>query len=82
MSQTHVTLEQVVALARELDAADKLRLVVQVLPELEDVVKAGSESIASTCYGALSSLGAAPSAEEIDQARAEMFGNFPRNDMT
>jgi hypothetical protein len=82
MSQNHVTLEQVIALARQLDAADKLRLVEQVLPELEGVVKAGNETVASTWYGALSNLGVAPSAEDIDQARAEMFGNFPRNDMT
>ncbi|MBY0504330.1 MAG: hypothetical protein K2X03_10485 [Bryobacteraceae bacterium] len=30
--------------------------------------------------GLLSKYGAAPSGEEIDQNRAEMFANFPRSD--
>ena len=30
--------------------------------------------------GLLAKYGAAPSAEEIDQNRAEMFANFPRSD--
>ena len=32
-------------------------------------------------YGVLADLGPAPTAEEIDEARREMWGNFPRNDI-
>ena len=32
-------------------------------------------------YGIFADLGDAPSAEEIDEARREMWGNFPREDI-
>ncbi len=33
-----------------------------------------------SCYGAVAKYGPAPSAEEIDENRAEMFRNFARGD--
>jgi len=33
-----------------------------------------------SAYGLLAKYGPGPSAEEIDQNRAEMFANFPRDD--
>jgi len=32
-------------------------------------------------YGICADLGPAPSAEEIDESRREMWGNFPREDI-
>jgi hypothetical protein len=34
-----------------------------------------------SCLGALAHLGSAPSAEEIDQSRMEMFASFGRDDI-
>ena len=51
------------------------------------LAQAGEASKASACKkptrslrGLLSKYGPAPTAEEIDQNRAEMFANFPRSD--
>jgi hypothetical protein len=40
----------------------------------------GTKEPTRSLRGLLAKYGSAPSAEEIDQNRAEMFANFPRND--
>lgn len=68
------------AQARGLSAADLVR------EALEGILDATSEQDAAvkqpkrSLRGLLAKYGPAPSAEEIDKNRAEMFANFPRND--
>lgn len=46
----------------------------------ETAQKTGDKQPTRSLRGLLSRYGSAPSAEEIDQNRAEMFANFPRSD--
>jgi hypothetical protein len=47
---------------------------------LADAPEALRKEPTRSLYGLLAKYGPAPSAEEIDQNRAEMFANFPRTD--
>ena len=47
---------------------------------LADAPEAARKEPTRSLYGLLAKYGPAPSAEEIDQNRAEMFANFPRTD--
>jgi hypothetical protein len=71
---------KLIALAHEKGVtADKLvsQAIDKLLAEApETVPKEPTRSL----RGLLAKYGAAPSAEEIDQNRAEMFANFPRSD--
>ena len=82
MKNKSVTLEQVIDLARQLSPFEKVRLIEQVVPDLEAPLKAASTKTIplSSAYGSLSELGDAPSKEEIDEMRQDVFGNFPRED--
>jgi hypothetical protein len=51
----------------------------QIIAEAPDSIS-GREPTRSL-RGLLAKYGSAPSAEEIDRNRAEMFQNFPRNDI-
>ncbi len=75
------TVEQVLALARELSAADKRRLLDELVPELEAAVDAVPAGDRSSAYGALSELGASPSSEDIEEVHREMLRDFPRRDV-
>ena len=76
-----VTLERVVDLAKQLSPVDKVRLIEQVAPEVERELK-GTESVRRrSLWGLCADLGPAPSAAEIDQARQEAWGGFPREDV-
>ena len=81
MAQAPPSLEEVVALAKQLTPVDKLRLLEQVMPDLEATLRATQKMPLRSSYGALADLGAAPSAEEIDEVRREMWKNFPRDDI-
>jgi hypothetical protein len=75
------SLEEVVALAKQLSSVDKLRLLEQVMPDLEATLRAAQKKPLRSSYGALADLGPAPSAEDIDEVRREMWKNFPRDDV-
>ena len=66
------------ALARSagLSPADYLRQVLQ----REVKMKCPDVRPLKSCYGVLAKYGPAPSAEEIDENRREMFRNFARED--
>ena len=51
----------------------------EILTETPGEASSGNEPTRSL-RGLLAKYGPAPSAEEIDQNRAEMFANFPRSD--
>lgn len=74
-----VSLEDVAPLAQRLSALDKVRLVELLMSGLkQDLQTAVPPS--SSAYGALADLGPAPSAEEIDEVRREMWANVGAGD--
>jgi hypothetical protein len=75
-----VTVEQVIDMIKQLPPRDRLRVVSQVLPELEQELPVGPRPRKSL-RGLCADLGPAPSAEEIDQARREAWASFPREDV-
>ena len=81
MAQTQPNLDEVVQLAKGLSPADQLRLVERLLPGLEAKVETADKKPLRSSYGALADLGPAPSAEDIDEVRREMWRNFPRDDI-
>ena len=69
---------------------DALRIVQQLTPEeqrrLRDeltllVAAPDDRPRRRSSYGILAHLGPAPSAEDIDEVRREMWANFPRDDV-
>jgi len=60
---------------------DKLRLVEEVLPGLEASLLSTEVPSLQSLYGSLSNLGPAPSAEDIETIRREMFLDFSRTDI-
>ena len=76
MSTAEITIDQILNLAQTLKPAEKEQLIV--------LLRTGASQSRSeprpSLRGLLADLGPAPSAEEIDEARREMWGNFPRED--
>lgn len=81
MSENTAELEQVVAQALTLSLLDRVRLIEQVAATLKQSLKDSSPKQRRSLLGVLSSHGSAPSAEEIDEARHEMWNGFPREDI-
>jgi hypothetical protein len=79
MDKGTVTLEQVMSLARQLPPLEKIRLVEQIAPEIERDMSGltGRKSLLGLC----ADLGPAPSLDEIDRVRQEMWAGFPREDI-
>ena len=82
MESENVTLEQVLKLAKQLSPLEKVQLIEQVAPDLEAPLEAFSKGKRplQSAYGICADLGPAPSAEEIDEVRKEIFKNFPREE--
>jgi hypothetical protein len=78
-----ITLEQVISLARQLPPVEKIRLIERIAPEIEHDLRAGIRPprVRKSLLGLCADLGPAPSAEEIDEARREMWESFPREDI-
>ena len=68
-------LEQITTLARSLPPLDQFALIERLLAEIK---KRAAERVTPkrSLYGLCADLGRAPSAAEIDQARAEAWGSF------
>ncbi len=82
MKLKNVKLQRIVELAKQLSPLEKIQLIEQVLPDLEEPLKTNSEeSTLLSAYGSLVDLGDAPSEKEIDEVRQEVFGGFPREDI-
>jgi hypothetical protein len=75
------TFQQVVELALRLSPLERVRLVEKLVSTLERDLSEQNKQPRKSLYGMCADLGPAPSAEEIDQARREMWGNFPREDI-
>jgi len=76
-----ITLEQVISLARRLPPLEKIRLIEQMAPEIEHDMLRQRLTKRKSLLGLCADLGPAPSAEEIDEIRYEMWAGFPREDI-
>ncbi len=75
-----ITLEQVLPLAIQLSVLDKVRLIEKITPQITLDLQA-RESHPRSLWGLCADLGSAPSIEDIQEIRHEMWGNFPREDI-
>jgi hypothetical protein len=83
MSTAEFTIEQILSLAKTLKPTDRELLGLRLKPILENpAINSEPEPVAPRrpLRGLLADLGPAPSAEDIDEAKREMWGNFPRED--
>jgi hypothetical protein len=82
MATQEPTFEQVLRLVKQLTPGQKLRLIEAIVPDLEEPLQRaeGGEKPLRSLYGLWKDFGINISAEEIDTARREMWGNFPRKD--
>ena len=70
--------EEAVSMALRLSTLEKVRLVERIVATLEaDLAEAHEPE--KSLYGAFAHLGAGPSVDDIDEARREMWGGFPRD---
>ncbi len=74
-------LEDVATLAMRLTPQDKVRLIERLASDLEKDMASQRPAPRRSLYGTLADLGAAPSADEIDEARREAWTGFPREDI-
>jgi hypothetical protein len=74
------TLEQVVSLARQLRPVEKIRLIERMVPEIERDMLGQRPLKRKSLLGLCADLGPAPSPEDIDEIRHEMWADFPRED--
>lgn len=74
-----VTLQEVLELTKRLSLVDKVRLIEQVAPQIEQELK-GAQPVKRTPVGGMWK-GLNVTDEEIEEARREMWGNFPREDI-
>jgi len=79
MSETKaVTLEQVISLAWRLPLVERVRLIERMAPQIERDMLRQRTVKRKSLLGLCADLGPAPSAEEIDEIRHEMWVGFPR----
>jgi hypothetical protein len=78
-----ITLEQVITMARQLPALEKIRLIERIAPEIEQDLREemNAQRPRKSLLGLCADLGQAPSAEDMDQVRREMWADFPREDI-
>jgi hypothetical protein len=74
-------LDQMLSMAAQLSAVDKVRLIEWLAPQIERDLRAMRPTRYKSLLGLCADLGPAPSAEEIDAARREAWTGFPREDV-
>ena len=74
------TADTALDLLRQLPPRDRLRVLVQALPEIEQELSAPTRPLKSL-RGLWKHLGFDISVKEIDQARNEAWANLPREDV-
>jgi hypothetical protein len=74
-----VTLQQALALVRQLSPVDKARLIEQIVPDIERELQAAQATPRKSLRGLWRGLDI--TAQEIAEARREMWGSFPREDI-
>jgi hypothetical protein len=75
--------EEVLSLVRQLTPGQKLRLIEAIVPDLEEPLQRAEEGEKPlrSLYGLWKDFGVSISAEEIDEARRQMWENFSREDI-
>jgi hypothetical protein len=81
VNMSDVVLEQVKELLTKLTPQEKAEVVEWLGTSLKAELPESSPMKRKSVRGLLADLGTAPSAEEIDEARREMWSNFPRDDI-
>jgi hypothetical protein len=76
------TFEDILNLAKQLTASQKLRLIEAIVLDLEEPLQRAEEGEKPlrSLYGLWKDFGVSISVEDIDEARREMWGNFPWED--
>ena len=83
MSTTEITIEQIMKLAQTLKPTEQAQLLSRLASVVEKAVvglEPKQPMPRRSLHGILADLGPAPSVEDIDEARREMWANFPRDD--
>jgi len=83
MATQDLKFEEVLSLVKHLTPGQKLRLIEAIVPDLEEPIQRAekAEKPLRSLYGLWKDFGVSISATEIDAARQEMWGNFPREDI-
>ena len=74
------TYEEIAQLALNLPPAEKIRLIERLAFRLQYELDKRPPEPRTSSHGALADLGPAPSAEDIDEARRDMWGHARRDD--
>ena len=74
-----VTLEEALVVVRHLSPVDKARLIERLAPDIERELSTTQKAARKSLRGLWRGLGI--TAEEIAEARREMWGGFPREDV-
>ena len=81
MSKT-LTLDELIEQASHLSPPEKLRLVEVVREQVTGQAgAAGQRQPKPSLWGALAHLGTGPSEEDVREARRQVWGGFPRDDL-
>jgi hypothetical protein len=64
-----------------LSPQEKIRLIARLADTLEHDLEGAGNIQRESLYGLCADLGAAPSAQDIDEVRHAAWGNFPRGDI-
>lgn len=77
------TAEDVMATVLDLPLSEQMRLLKQLAEHLEQQVLRGTVTPSEplSLWGICADLGPAPSADEIDEARHQLWSDFPRVDV-
>jgi hypothetical protein len=83
MATPEPSFEEVLDLAKQLPPRQKLRLIEAIVPDLAASLAEAEEKAKPlrSLYGLWKDLGVDLSAEDIDAARRDMWGTFPREDV-
>lgn len=76
-----MTLEQIIEQAKQLTPWEKMRLIQAISPDIQAALIKPEIKPRRSLLGICASLGKAPSAEEIDQIRQEIWSSFEREDI-
>lgn len=74
-------MEQIKDLLTKLTPLEKAEVITLLGSALKTEIPDTGPAKRQSAYGLWADLGTGPSAEEIDEARHDLWGNFPRNDI-
>jgi hypothetical protein len=81
MKKNNLTLEEVMTATSQMSPLEKVRLIEHLAAGLEQDISDTKPRPRRLLYGICADLGEAPSSEDIDQAREDAWGEFPREDI-